>query len=124
MLEIAPGWQMDVDRGPDWLFIRLHAPRGSNGEPPLAEALWETISQHFIYRVVLEVNELDLLYSHLVGQLVLLHKRLSTHEGVLRLAGLSDANQHVLQACRLDGRFPQYQNRTDAVHGFRPAQPR
>ena len=124
MLEVAPGWQMDVERGPDWLFIRLHPPHGASGEPPLAENLWSAISQHFTYRVVLELDEVDCLQSYLVGQLVLLHKRLSTHDGMLRLAGISDHNQNVLKACRLEGRFPQYANRTDAVHGHRPTQPR
>ena len=74
--------------------------------------------------MVLELDEVDCLHSYLVGQLVLLHKRLSTHDGMLRLAGVSDHNQNVLRACRLESRFPQYANRTDAVHGHRPPQPR
>jgi hypothetical protein len=59
-----------------------------------------------------------------VGQLVLLHKRLATHDGVLRLSGVSDGNQNVLRVCRLESRFPQYHTRADAVHGFKPMQPR
>jgi anti-anti-sigma regulatory factor len=125
MLEIAPGWQVDVERGPDWLFIRVHCPHPMTGdEPPLAECLWAAISQHFTYRVVLELDEVDCLHSYLVGQLVLLHKRLATHDGVLRLSGLSDGNQNVLRACRLEDRFPQYHTRSDALHGHKPVKPR
>ncbi|MGE0609002.1 MAG: STAS domain-containing protein [Pirellulales bacterium] len=124
MVEISSGWRFEVERGPDWLFIRLHPPHGSSGEPALAEDLWNAICPNFVYRVVLEMDEVDCLHSYLVGQLVLLHKRLATHDGMLRLAGVSDHNQNVLKACRLDNRFPQYGNRADAVHGHRPTQPR
>ena len=27
MLNLSHGWTFDVDRGPDWLFVRLHAPK-------------------------------------------------------------------------------------------------
>jgi anti-anti-sigma regulatory factor len=125
MLEIAPGWQVEVDRGPDWLFIKLHSPDHPSGdEPPLADFLWSTIAAHFTYRVVLEMCDVGLLHSYLVGQLVLLHKRLCTHGGVLRMCGLSDGNQNVLNVCRLDSRFPQFRDRVEAVHGYHPTQPR
>jgi anti-anti-sigma regulatory factor len=124
MLELAPGWQAIVDRGPDWLFIRLQGADGLSGDQELAETLWRTIDQHFTYRVVLEVDQVGLLHSYLVGQFVLLHKRLHSHGGVLRLCGLSDNNQSVLKTCRLDDRFPQYRNRGEAVNGYRPVKPR
>ena len=125
MVELAPGWHSDVDRGPDWLFIRLrHVDAHGDQEPPLAEGLWATIAQHFTYRVVLELDDVGVLYSQLVGQLAALHKRVHTHGGILRICGLSDENQNVLRACRLEGRFPQYRNREEAVRGYRPPQPR
>ena len=27
LLELAPEWTMELDRGPDWLFIKLQPPR-------------------------------------------------------------------------------------------------
>jgi hypothetical protein len=55
---------------------------------------------------------------------VLLSKRINTHGGMLRLCGLSPANQEVVRICRLDGCLPNYGTRGDAVMGHRPLQPR
>ncbi len=109
MLEAKPGWSIDVDRGPDWLFVRLHADRGDCGEVSgLAETLWEILQRHFSHRLVVEMEEVRWLRSSLVGELVRLHKRIASHGGLLRLSGLSDQNQEVLRHCRLAGCFPQY----------------
>ncbi len=66
------------------------------------------------HRLVLELDQVDVLGSHLIGQLVLLDKWMSEHGGVLRLCGLSPRNRRVLKRCHLDGRFPVYGNRIDA----------
>jgi anti-anti-sigma factor len=116
---------MDLDRGPDWLFVRLRPPAaGINAEFDLAEAVWEKLDQAFCYRLVLELDDVPRLQSWVVGQLVLLHKRICSQGGVMRLCGVSDANHQVLRYCRLHDRFPQYANRTAAVMGQRPVQPR
>lgn len=124
-VELAPGWDLDLERGPDWLFIRLRPPRhGDTVEMELAEALWERLEQSFIYRVVLELDDLWLLRSWMIGELVKLHKRVATQGGTLRLCGLSDDNQDVLRQCRLHVCLPNFSNRTEAVMGHRPTQPR
>ena len=62
LLELAPEWSMDIDRGPDWLFIRLQPPNNQNAahggraEAPLAEMVWKKLEQCFCYRVVLELE--------------------------------------------------------------------
>ena len=126
MLATEQGWNVRVDRGPDWLFVRLSTSPEHNGDyNNLADHLWNLLEQHFIYRLVLELDELVVLPSGLIGQLVLLHKRLHTHNGVLRLCGLSDVQRQALDACRLQNRFPHYNNREEAVWGrHRPTQPR
>jgi hypothetical protein len=125
MLETVQGWNVRVDRGPDWLFVKLHAASDHGGDfSNLAEHLWNIAEQHFVYRLVLELDELPLLPSSLIGQMVLLHKRLCMHNGVLRLCGLSATQQQALSACRLQSRFPHYCNREEAVWGHRPLQPR
>jgi anti-anti-sigma regulatory factor len=126
MLEAVPGWSMTVDRGPDWLFIRLHADEedGCSEVCGLAESLWKLLEQQFAHRMVLEMDEVPSLRSSLVGELVRLHKRITTDGGLLRLSGLSDGNQEVLKHCRLEACFPQYLTRTDAVKGQRPNKPR
>lgn len=127
MHPIAPGWDLDVERGPDWLFVRLCPPDGLPfGEtPPLAEAVWELLQQQFAHRLVVELDNVHLLSSYLIGQLVLLHKRVCACGGIMRLSGVSDASRMALRACRLDGQLPMYADRTEAVMGgYRPTQPR
>lgn len=125
LMELAPEWTTDIDRGPDWLFIRPRPPRdGDTGEIALAEMIWQKLEQCFCYRVVLELDDVKHLRSWMVGELVRLHKRVTTQGGMLRLCGVSPANQDVLRICRLHDRFPAYRNRTDAVMGCRPPQPR
>lgn len=117
-LQQASGWSTEVDRGPDWLFVRLHAPTMREADAPaLAEQIWDLMRSHFASRLVLELDELPLLRSSLIGELVLLHKRVHSQGGIMRLAGLSAANQSVLRMMRLEERFPHYLNRHDAVAG-------
>jgi anti-anti-sigma regulatory factor len=116
MKEFTNGWSADVERGPDWLMVRLHSPhtRPSDGAG-LAEDLWTLLRGHLVRRMVLELDEIDCLRSSLVGQLVSLQERVNQDGGVLRVCGLSDANCQVLRTCRLDGRFPNYHDRRDAI---------
>lgn len=124
LLELAPEWALDIDRGPDWLFIRPRPPQGEAGDIALAEMVWQKLEQSFCYRVVLELDEIQFLRSWMVGELVRLHKRIASQGGMLRLCGLSDANQVVLRICRLQDTLPVYASRTDAVMGHRPVRPR
>src|SRR5262245_1298326 len=123
VLDVVPGWAMDLDRGPDWLFVRLRPPRhGDTQEFGLAETIWEMMEQSFNHRLVLEMEDVWLLRSWMVGELVKLHKRVASTGGTLRLCGMNDGNQDVLRTSRLDDRFPQYRTRGDAVMGHRPGQ--
>jgi anti-anti-sigma factor len=124
LVEMDQEWAVEIDRGPDWLFIRLRPPPTDAGEFPLAETIWEKLEQSFCHRVVIELDEVTYLRSWLVGQLVRLHKRLASHGGMMRLSGVSSASQDVLRTCRLAEQFPAYRNRTDAIMGHRPPQPR
>jgi hypothetical protein len=122
VVDTMPGWTLETERGPDWLFIRPIPPANvmQSGEVEFAEAIWERMDQQFCYRVVLEMDRIPLLRSWLIGQLVLLHKRVAAHDGLMRLAGMSDGNQDVLHMVRLADRFPQYVDRGAAVMGWRP----
>ena len=125
MLDTDHGLRLDVERGPDWIFIRPHPPEQSWDEAaPLAEAVWAILEQSFTYRLVLELDEVPMLRSYLIAQLVLLSKRIHSHGGLLRLCGLSQPNQEVMHVCRLEGCLPNYCNRGQAVMGHRPVQPR
>ena len=124
VLDVVPGWTIDLERGPDWLFVRLRPPDGIAHEVPLAETIWELMDQSFSRRIVLEMDNVRLLRSWVIAEIVKLHKRVCADGGLLRLCGMTDSNQEVLRISRLDDRFPQYGSRGDAVMGRRPLQPR
>ncbi len=114
MVEIAPGWESDVDRGPDWLFVKLK-PQGFGAvdTPELAEPLWKLLEQHSLHRLVLELDNIEVLFSHLIGQLVLLHKRIAIQGGTMRLCGLSPQNGALRPAGHLGRR-----NTTKSTEAF------
>ena len=42
MQALAPGWEMEVDRGPGWLLVHLKSTgRDASDTPPLADELWD-----------------------------------------------------------------------------------
>jgi len=118
MVQVSSGWKLDVERGPDWLFVRLHASPGVDLESePLAEQLWSLLEQHFIHRLVVELDDVPALRSSLIGQLVLLYKRIHLKGGMLRICGLTEQQRQVLRTTRLDDRFPCYNTREEALMG-------
>jgi len=125
MLVSAEGCDLDLDRGPNWLFVRL---RNFDPEQPeafrLAEQIWQLLEKHLVYRVVLELDEIDILRTLLIAQLVMLHRKVCDHDGVVHLSGVSKQNREVLRRCRLDGRLPAFGDRVSAVKGAGPHWPR
>lgn len=112
----ATGWELDVRRGPGWLLVRPLKPGPDLLEElPLAEEIWSLLDRHLIYRLALELDELDVLDSHLVSQLLMLYRRLQEHGGQIRICGLSPFNQRVLQTHGLVDRFPAYDDLEDAM---------
>ena len=109
------GLRLRVDRGPDWLFVKLKVEEEQIDG--LADRLWQLLDQHFIYRLVLEMDEVDFFPSRLMGQLVVLQKRVLQHDGALRLCGVSPCCAEALHLCRLDRAIPSYQSRIEAVQG-------
>jgi anti-anti-sigma regulatory factor len=94
--------------------------------PPLADLLQSLMEEHFAYRLVLELEEIELLRSVLIGELLALDKWIRARQGVMRLCGLSPYNVEVLRRLWLDNLLPVYQDRMEAVLGphHRPSQPR
>jgi hypothetical protein len=78
-----------VGRGPNWLFVRATASRPPQaGEPSLVEQVWDLSSKHFVYRVVLEMQAVEVVDQRLASELHELHDLLAEHAGALRLCGL------------------------------------
>jgi anti-anti-sigma regulatory factor len=123
---VARRWELDVERGPDWLFVR---PRGSEDwtgrESELAEHLWSLLEQNLTHRLVLELDAIDRLTSGLIERLVSLQKRIHAHDGTLRISGLSDTNAILLDDSEWSAVLPHFSDREAAVMGYaRPRQPR
>jgi anti-anti-sigma factor len=126
MLATDSSCDLEVERGPDWLLVRVGGldPAEAN-EFPLALQVWCLLQQHFTYRLVLELDQVRLLTSHLIGQLAELHRRIDEHGGVMRLCGLSSDNCQVLQACGAADSLTPYGDRQTAVMGGEdPRRPR
>jgi hypothetical protein len=112
------GFKLTVDRGPNWLFVRLRPNRRfAEDVPQVADELWSIASRHFIYRIVLELEELDRMPPALVEQLVILQERLLQCDGSLRICGLSDECVAKLRGSQLDVALPNYATRQEAVLG-------
>lgn len=111
-----------VDRGPDWLFVKLRP--DLEHLDGIAGRIWDLLSQQFIHRIVLEMDEVEFLPSMLIGQLVMLHKRVIQRGGAMRLCGLTPQCQEALHLCRLDQALPHFECRADAVRGCSSAKPR
>lgn len=114
------GWTIGIDASPEWIFVRIDSQADAIATPAVAQCVWDAVEQHQAVRLVVEIDHRVTVSSHLIGQLVLLHKRVHRSGGVLRLCDLSVTAQQVLKVMQLADRFPNYATREDAVLGRRP----
>ena len=117
-VQVLGGLRFTVDRGPNWLFVKLQ-PKGRFARqlPELADRLMTTAAQHFTYRIVLELEELSTMPSALIEQLRILHDRLAECGGALRLCGLTPKCAETLRKCDLESVLPNHAPRQEAVLG-------
>jgi len=108
-----------VNRGPGWLFVRLDSAADTGDGPQLSDELWDVADRHFTYRVVLEMDDVAILNSWFIGQLISLGRRLHQRQGKLRLCGLSDGCRQALAATRLENHLISFDSREEAVLGGR-----
>jgi anti-anti-sigma regulatory factor len=118
------GWDFEVERGPDWLFVR---PRkiGDGSAASFAEQVGALLDQQFTHRLVLELGDVGQFTSELADQLIGLHKRIQLQDGLMRVCELTEVQEDVLHARCSESHFSRYRTREDAVMGHaRPRQPR
>ncbi|MCE5266412.1 MAG: STAS domain-containing protein [Planctomycetaceae bacterium] len=118
---ITCGCELDVQRGPDWLLVKVN--RYDPAEPDLAglaERITSVLEQHFTYRLVLQLERVPVLDSVLIRQLLALHRWIEEHGGVMRVCGLSPYNRQVLHSCQLDQELLPYRDYHEAVMGAPP----
>ena len=123
---LAPGWKTELDRGPDWLFVRLYGPYGDEADATgMAESLAMLLRQEFKRRMVLELDELEDMPPDFVEELMLLRETLDQQGGVLRLCGVTPEHQQMLGENDFAGHLNSFRDREEAVLGFyRPSKPR
>jgi hypothetical protein len=118
MLKVCSGWELETERGPDWLIVKVkHPTKDVVASCPLVDVLWSVLEQHFTHRLVLELDQIECLDDPLIEQLIQLHDRIAEHGGVMRVCGLSAENRRALLDRALDGAFVPYVDREDAVSG-------
>ena len=121
MLTIAPGCELDVQRGPDWLLVRIDSIDLDQHEAvPLADEIWALMERHFTHRLVLDMKCMPSFNRHIINELLQLYQRVADHGGVMRVCHLSTRNERVLRACRLDDRLMPYSTWEEAVMGIGP----
>jgi anti-anti-sigma regulatory factor len=119
-------WELEAERGPEWLIIRIHAPtRDLVSGGNLADEICHIMQQSFTRRVVLELRELPRLSQPLLNELEQLQEKIAEQGGMLRLCGLSERLQEELSEYDQLHRFCVYQNSEEAIMGqHRPCWPR
>jgi hypothetical protein len=112
------GLDINVDRGPNWLFVKLRNKRAplANG-PQIADRLWSIASRHFIYRLVVELDELDEWPTGWMDELTQLQERLVDCGGALRICGLSRSCEETLHGRQFESTLTNHPSRADAVMG-------
>jgi len=125
MLDLFVGWDFDVQRGPDALFVHLSPSADQEWSgAPLADALWSLMQQHFAHRLVIECDQVDQVTAEFATQLAILQNKISENGGLLRLTGLSDANRAILDRFATAQGFPCYADLDQAMMAGRPRQAR
>jgi hypothetical protein len=125
-VELAPGWQTELEHGPDWLFVRLYGPVGEDADATgLADSLLVLLREEMTRRMVLELDHLDGITEEFVDELIELRDRVDAEGGLLRLCGLSHEHQETVREVDDLCRLPHFRDREEAVMGFyRPGKPR
>lgn len=120
-VHVVDGLEMNVDRGPNWLFVKLRgkkAPRAA--VPHIADKLWSISTRHFIYRLVLELDELEEIPPGWMDELVDLQQRLTECGGALRICGVTPDVEHASASSgNLECRLSSHATRAEAVMGSR-----
>jgi hypothetical protein len=121
----ATAWRLEVERGPDWLFVRLCP---DNPRRDLDEDLFERVlhayEEHFVHRLVLEMDAVPGLSAEAIDHLSWLHASIDDRGGLLRVCGLRPSCERALRRHMKKWRLSSYGNREDAICGVAHTKPR
>jgi len=125
-VDLAPGWKTELDRGPDWLFVKLYGPNGDEADAKgMANSLYLMMEQEFKGRLLLELEHLYDIPQDFVDELIQLREKMEKQGNTLRLCGMAAEHQSVLQQHDPILYHTHYHDREEAVLGYyRPGKPR
>jgi len=126
LVDVAPGWKTELDRGPGWLIVKLYGPEGDDADAAgLADSLCTMLCQEFKERLLLELEHVRDMPLDLVDELHRLRDELEGQGAILRLCGMAAEHESRLYASDFAERFMHYRDRAEAIAGFfRPGKPR
>jgi hypothetical protein len=104
------GAMVEVERGPDWLFVQVGDPCGG-----LTESVWETIREHGASRVVLELDRVERVDEALGEVIATIGTRVRDAGGLIRICGLSPAKLSQLRSVAVATCVPHFDSRGEAV---------
>lgn len=117
----ASRWPMRIERGPDWLFVRLESPAEAPpaAEAQLAEGIWEALRENHAHRVLLELDEAGPIDDCLIEAIAQLGRRVRAEGGMIRLCGLSQPDLRTLRARGATPDIAHFGSRAEAVGASR-----
>ncbi len=115
--EPAPvgGWEVAVERGPDWLFLRLERRDAVASGGALAERLLDVIRVNHAHRVVVECDRVDAVDDAILDAIAAVGSRVRDDGGLIRVCGLSANGVRRLQSSEQAGDIPHFESRSAAV---------
>jgi len=108
-------WDIAVDRGPDWLFLRLERGGPHGAECPLADRLMQIIRVNHAHRVVVEFDGIDPLDDAILDAIAVVGSQVRDHGGLIRVCGLSAGGVRRLESSDQAGDLPHFESRSAAV---------
>jgi hypothetical protein len=111
-----PGGALEVERGPDWLFVKVAGNAAGDAED-LTRCVWETIREHGASRVVLELDHVDTVDEALGCVIGEIGMRVRDAGGLIRICGLTQPELSQLRSVAAAARVPHFDTRSDAVGG-------
>lgn len=108
-------WDVAVERGPDWLFLRLENGTPGAADRPLAERLLGTIQANRAHRVVLELDHVESIDETLLDAITTVGSHVRGDGGLIRVCGLSAGNLQQLRKSAPGSELPHFESRSAAV---------
>ena len=136
MNQLIDRYDVGVERGPDWLFVKLFPPELFSPETDaprrggdLGHALWNVAREHGMSRMVVELDGVGQVDDRLLEGLEVLAGLMLREGGLVRLCGLDGLNLERYESCRVAEHLPHFSCRCEAVGAgswefARPAQRR